>query len=74
MMRSMKGAFEGLANKVDGSVTAQERMTEDFTEKFDKFADTFKKEVPGEVQERMSGITTSVEELQKKMAALELKM
>ena len=47
MMKGMKGAFEGLATKVDGSIAAPERLASDFTAKFDSFAKSFKEEVLG---------------------------
>ena len=65
MMRSMKGAFDGFATKVDSSIEAQDRMAKEFPDKLDNFATNFKQEVLGEVQSKMSGLTSSVEELQK---------
>ena len=45
MMRSMKGAFDGLATKVDSSIEAQDRMAKEFSDKLDNFVTNFKQEV-----------------------------
>ena len=74
IMKGMKTAVENQTAQFNELKAAQERTSADLTAKLDDFAKSFKEELLKDVQDKMSGVASSVDELQKRMADLELKM
>ena len=74
MMQGIKSTVDSQQTRFNEFQAAQERTTADLTAKLDEFAKSFKDELLKDVNEKMTGVASSVDELQKRMAELELKM